>query len=198
MGLGSKPAALKWYQQAELMHARWAMVGAAGVLAAEVVKPDTFFYMAGLPQNLPEPFTNVNMGGILAFQFLMMHYVEIRRWQDIKNHGCVNTDPIFGNNSVTNLELGYPGFDPLGLSKGDMATLKNKEIKNGRLAMIAFMGFIIQAQATGKGPIAALSAHLSNPSGNNFGTNIGTCVVPNTVDVQGLTLTLTCLWPGQH
>lgn len=33
---------------------------------------------------------------------------------------------------------------------------------------IAYMAFILQAQATGKGPLAALSAHLSNPFGNNI------------------------------
>jgi light-harvesting complex I chlorophyll a/b binding protein 2 len=27
---------LKWFQQAELMHCRWAMVGAAGILLPEV------------------------------------------------------------------------------------------------------------------------------------------------------------------
>jgi hypothetical protein len=26
--------------------------------------------------------------------------------------------------------------------------------------------------------------------------NIGTCTVPKSVDVQGLTIPLTCLWPG--
>lgn len=71
--------ALRWYRQAELVHARWAMLGAAGVLVQELVKPEVFFYEAGLPQNLPAPFTNVNMGGLLAWQFILMHWVEVRR-----------------------------------------------------------------------------------------------------------------------
>jgi hypothetical protein len=29
------------------VHARWAMLGAAGVLAQEIVKPDVFWYTAG-------------------------------------------------------------------------------------------------------------------------------------------------------
>ncbi len=78
------------YRQAELVHCRWAMLGAAGVLVQEIVKPDVYFYEAGLPQNLPEPFTNINMGGLLAWEFLLMHWVEVRRWQDIKNFGSVN------------------------------------------------------------------------------------------------------------
>lgn len=48
------------------------------------------------------------------------------------------------------------------------------------------------------GPIASLGDHLSNPFGANWASNIGHCVVPQTVDVQGLTIPLTCLWPGQH
>jgi len=109
-------------------------------------------------------------------------------------------DPIFKGNKVPNLEPGYPGgiFDPLGFSKGNLKELQTKEIKNGRLAMIAFMGFVLQAQATGKGPLAALAEHLSNPAGSNWATNIGTCTIPKTVDVQGLNIPLTCLWPGQQ
>jgi len=87
---------------------------------------------------------------------------------------------------------------PLGFSKGNLKELQTKEIKNGRLAMVAFMGFVFAAQATGKGPLAALGAHTANPFGNNITANIGHCVTPQTVDVQGLTLHLTCLWPASH
>jgi light-harvesting complex I chlorophyll a/b binding protein 4 len=189
------------YRQAELVHGRWAMLGAAGVLGQEVLNPSVNWYTeASLPQNLPAPFTNINMGGLLAWEFLLMHFVEVRRWQDIRKHGSVNEDPIFKGNKVPNLEPGYPGgiFDPLGFSKGNLKELQTKEIKNGRLAMVAFMGFVLQAQATGKGPLAALAEHLGNPAGSNWATNIGTCSVPKSVDVQGISIPLTCLWPGQQ
>jgi len=74
---------------------------------------------------------------IFAFEFLMMHYVEVRRWQDYKKPGSVNEDPIFKGNSVPNTEMGYPGgiFDPFGFSKGDLKTAQTKEIKNGRCVL---------------------------------------------------------------
>jgi len=67
---------------------------------------------------------------------------------------------------------------------GVLQEVQTKEIKNGRLAMVAFVGFIIQAQATGQGPLANLAAHLSNPFGQNITKNIGTCAIPSSVDVQ--------------
>ena len=43
LGLGADPTALKWYRQSELQHARWAMLGVAGILGAELLHPDQFW-----------------------------------------------------------------------------------------------------------------------------------------------------------
>ena len=129
MGLGAEPEAMKWYRQAELQHARWAMLGAAGVLAQSVLVPSVFWYDAAL--HLPEGLGPVNLGSLLAVQFLMLHFVEVRRWVDLKNPGAASQDPIFTNNKLPKGEVGYPGgvFDPINMASEEM---KTKELKNGR------------------------------------------------------------------
>ena len=133
MALGAEPEAMKWYRQAELQHARWAMLGAAGVLVQSVAVPDVFWYDAAL--HLPESLGPVNLGSLLAVQFLLMHFVEVRRWVDLKNPGAASQDPIFTNNKLPKGEVGYPGgiFDPMNLASPEN---KEKELKNGRCVQL--------------------------------------------------------------
>lgn len=175
LGLGFNADALRYYREAELVHSRWAMLGCAGVLAQEIVRPDVFWYTAPATIELP-----INFGGLVAFQIFVMHWTELRRIQDVLKPGSVDQDPIFKNQKLAPHEVSYPGFAPF--IPGDLETLKVKEIKNGRLAMLGFIGFTMAAQTTGKNPLAALAEHVADPINTNmFGKAVvipGTAIAP--------------------
>ena len=52
-----------------------------------------------------------------------------------------------------------------------MAKMQKKEIKNGRLAMMAFLGCVVQAAATGEGPFKNICDHVADPFGANMLAN---------------------------
>lgn len=168
LNLGADPKDLEWYVQAELMHARWAMLGLAGMVAPELIQNPL---VAGPMPNWAEaPFYKGYLADsttLFATQMFFMNWAEVRRWQDIKKPGSVSTDPLFEANKCTGTDVGYPGggwFDPLNKGAGaDMKELRTKEIANGRLAMVATFGCLIQERITHAGPIANLKAHLSDP-----------------------------------
>ena len=51
------------------------------------------------------------------------------------------------------------------------AKYKQNEIVNGRLAMVAFVGFASQYASTGKGPVTNLLEHLADPAHVNAAHN---------------------------
>ncbi|KAG8487585.1 hypothetical protein CXB51_016154 [Gossypium anomalum] len=168
LGLGSDPETLKWFAQAELMHARWAMLAVAGILIPELLESlgfiDNFsWYDAGSKQYFADPTT------LFVVQMALMGWVEGRRWADIIKPGSVDIEPNLPNKKKPTPDVGYPGglwFDPLMWGRGSpepVMVLRTKEIKNGRLAMLAFVGFCFQAIYTGEGPIENLMAHIADP-----------------------------------
>nr|6IGZ_6 Chain 6, Lhca-g [Bryopsis corticulans] len=200
LGLGANPEAMTWFREAELQNGRWAMMGVFGILVQELVKPDVFWYDA--PTKIDLPF---NIIGIVAFQAFAMHYVEIRRWQDLRKPGSVNKDPIFSNYSLPEHEPGYPGGIFAPFVPGDIEELKLKELKNARLSMLAFVGFVMQAQITGKGPIACWTDHLADPFGTTIfskavitlgGAVKPTCQIPDHVAFQGIDIPTPCFFEG--
>ena len=59
-------------------------------------------------------------------------------------------------------------FDPTGQ---DSPAMKVKEIKNGRLAMMSFLGMVSQYAVTGTSPLEGLKAHMANPTQVNIFTS---------------------------
>uniref|UniRef100_A0A0E0ESL9 Chlorophyll a-b binding protein, chloroplastic n=1 Tax=Oryza meridionalis TaxID=40149 RepID=A0A0E0ESL9_9ORYZ len=168
LGLGSDPELLRWFAQAELMHSRWAMLAVAGILVPEVLEKwgfmeDYSWIDAGARDYFADPWT------LFVSQMALMGWAEGRRWADYLNPGCVAVEPRLPNRKNPVPDVGYPGglwFDWGNWGRGSpepVMVLRTKEIKNGRLAMLAFVGFWFQAVYTGEGPIDNLLHHLADP-----------------------------------
>jgi len=147
LGLGADEGKRAWYVEAELTHGRWAMAGVAGILFTEIVGIEGKWYEQGAKDYGIAPLA------LLAIQFTVLGWLELYRL----------------NKYMSNETL----FDPAGFSKSSQAeAMKLREVKNGRLAMIAFVGFAVQAHVCGDGPLACANQHVLDPFGNNILTNI--------------------------
>lgn len=176
-----------WLQYAEVIHARWAMLGATGCLAPEIlgkmgvipaVTAFPWFKSGVIPpagsydHYWSDPYT------IFFVEVVLMQFAELKRWQDYRNPGSQGKQYFLGLEKVLggSGSPAYPGgpfFNMLGLGKteADMNDLKLKEIKHGRLAMLAMWGLGSQAVLTGKGPFDNLIDHLADPLNNNLLAN---------------------------
>merc|ERR1711904_673463 len=145
LGLGSEPSRLKWYSEAEKMNGRWAMAATAGIMGQETLGQGKWFEAGAKDYDFPLP-------GLIAMQFLILGFLETKRYR-----GFVET----GKSGLLDT---FP-FDPANMNSPDMQL---KEIKNGRLAMVAFVGLAMQALVTRAGPLADLSSHIGDPLNKNL------------------------------
>lgn len=172
-GLSKKPEDFAKYQGYELIHARWAMLGAAGFIIPEAFNkygancgPEAVWFKTGAL--LLDGGTLNYFGKPIPINLIVAVVAEVVLLGGAEYYRITN-----GLELEDKFHPGGP-FDPLGLANDpdQAAILKVKEIKNGRLAMFAMLGFFIQAYVTGEGPVENLAKHLSDPFGNNLLTVI--------------------------
>jgi len=192
LNLATDKETLTKYRAAELIHARWAMLGLVGVVVPEAIASagvplgeSAVWYEAGknvlddgyqtwfgvkIPLPLPV---------IFALELALIAPAELYRGsQENVIPGITlpftgKADPLYPGKDFSFDPLNL-GLDPFGLGGGeDLAELKVKELKNGRLAMVAMLGVFVQAAVTHEGPYANWYKHVSNPFQYNLLTILG-------------------------
>merc|ERR1719352_125158 len=145
---------LKFYREVELKHGRVGMLAALGFVVGENFHPlfggnidapsylafqqtplETFWPLVVLTIAIPEIYSVFTFETVGATDSRGKPTPQGQPWAIRADH-----------------ESGDLGFDPLGLKPTDPAELKEmqtKELNNGRLAMIAAAGMIVQELATG-------------------------------------------------
>lgn len=135
------------FRECELIHGRWAMLAALGVLVSETATGVSWVDAGKVELEQTSYF-----GFDLPFSLTQVSYIEAILMLGVEVLRNTEKDPE---------KRCYPGgtFDPLDLASDPERAfnLKEAEIKHARLAMVAFFGFAVQAGATGKGALGSLS-----------------------------------------
>ena len=171
---GADRATLERYHEAELIHARWAMLGTLGCLTPEILakysgvhfdEPVWFQVGAEISQEgglnyfgNPSRIHAKSILTILACHVLVIGAIESYR----ANYAGLAIDYLY--------LLRGEAFQPLGLADhpDTFAELKVKEIKNDRFAMCSMLCYFAQTIVTGEGPIENWATHVA---ADTFGTN---------------------------
>lgn len=152
---------LKWYQEAEIVHGRVAMLAVVGMLWPG--------WIGHLPGNLEygvpvdayaelNPFKALSVVPAAGLYHVALTIFAIELWR-IKN-------VIKGDKPAGYLALGQKGtFNPFGFNYSEEEYFEKEvqEIKHGRLAMIASIGQLLQVKNSGSGITDYLANAFSVP-----------------------------------
>mmetsp|Transcript_13613 Transcript_13613/g.28778 ORF Transcript_13613/g.28778 Transcript_13613/m.28778 type:complete len:330 (-) Transcript_13613:2468-3457(-) len=149
LNFSSSESALSWYRNSEIKHARLAMLAAVGWPLAELSHKSLASQLDLDPVlALQDKAPSVLNGGLgltdPLFWVGAISAAAALEFIDTKNNNNNVDDP----SSFAEEQPGDFGFDPLSLSSGNNESrsffLREAEIFNGRLAMMAITGFVAQ------------------------------------------------------
>jgi len=132
---------IKWMREAEIKHGRASMLATLGFVMQE------YWTLPGY-EHVDDSNLAPSVVGASAMLQIVFWMGVLEFWT---NKGNVTMETMFQD---PNREPGNLGFDPMGLSVGktedEMNDMKLKELKNGRLAMLAIGGMIHHNWVTGE------------------------------------------------
>merc|ERR1719247_1500102 len=125
LGIARNSESLAWYREAEVKHARLAMLAAFGWPVSEL----TNFGGLATPDGRAPSVLNGGLGDVNTFYWVAVLGLAVY-WEG------QGLDKQFGKKD--DYLPGMLGFDPLG---ADSPSMRNAEITNGRVAMVAITAF---------------------------------------------------------
>lgn len=136
----------KWLAYSEVIHGRWAMLGAAGCIAPEVLASagaipqspsEVLWFKSGVipPAGTYERGYWADPFSLFWLEVVAMQFAELKRWQDYRHPGSQGKQYFLGMENAFggSGDPAYPGgpwfnMFNLGKTEADMKVLKTKEV----------------------------------------------------------------------
>ena len=147
---GKDEDTIKMYREAEIKHGRVCMLASAGILTQELLKNPLGIDGPGITHfdQVEKVFPEWSFIFLLFAAFVEGGNI-VNKWETAAEAKAAGRNAILKADS----EPGDLGWDPLGWYPEDpeeQAIIRTKEIQNGRLAMLSFLGIVAQELTDGK------------------------------------------------